>query len=254
MAIRLSQINSQNLYLSSGLPTLTGTFTVCGWFYISESTANWSVSFVIKGGDTDPSPQICTYGTGVNWTLGSDTGNSAQFTATVGTWHHLTWVHRSNSDNELWGDGTLAVDNYSITIDGTYTDLIVGAYQLTSNSYGYNGRIAYLKFWETALSESEILAEVYSVRPRRTANLYSFWPLLPPSTECVRDYSGNGHHLTQNTNAVTHEDPPPVSWGNLPVFLPWVATSGDYTADKSDTIAVAESFGLLDILNISNQR
>lgn len=70
--------------------------------------------------------------------------------------------------------------------------------------------------WDALLTDTEIAQEYATRRPRRTDNLRAWYPFLDRSVaDFVRDYSGNGRHLTPSgTLANSTANPePPVGYG-----------------------------------------
>lgn len=136
---------------------------------------------------------------------------SSPISPSNGTWYHLALVRESATSLKMYVDG---VQRASITADITgrlaATEMTVG--DGTNRDSRMDGRVAYLKAWSAGLTAAEVQQEMQVILPRRTANLYGWWPTLPGATERARDYSGNGYSWTE-TGTLTDEDPPGVSWG-----------------------------------------
>lgn len=85
-----------------------------------------------------------------------------------------------------------------------------GTYIATSN-------IGPIKIWNNTLSFEELMNEKHSLYPKRTANIYGFYPMIDTSlSTMVTDYSGNGNDFTtagDTTGMLEHHDNPPVSIG-----------------------------------------
>lgn len=74
-----------------------------------------------------------------------------------GTYHHFCYVQRSATDHEFYIDGvSVATDATSKTIDANITEVIVGAYDLTTNE-PFDGQVDNVKLWSRDLTDVEIL-------------------------------------------------------------------------------------------------
>lgn len=210
MAVRFSAINTY-LYRTSGLPSLA-TFTWMGWVYLTTDRDAESDLLVISDGTNFFTFGLSTDGTTL-WVFTS-TGYTGGSSLSTGTWYHLALV-KSGSSITVYVNG---VSNITRTDAISFTP---GAILMGSNGAAYfiNGRLAALKIWSgTALSQAEVQAEMRTIRPHHTTNLYGWYPMFPGASERVRDYSGNGRNLSSG-GTLTDEDPPPLSWGGLAALI-----------------------------------
>jgi hypothetical protein len=247
MAVR-TDANGDYFSITSGLPVMSGAFTLALWAYISADRNDYSIPWKFEG--INGNPNLSTDATGTAWVIASDSAESSAYSVATGEWHHLVWVHRSNTDNELWVDGVLRIDAFSMsTTGGTLTALRLGRYDAT---YWFNGRLFDAKFWTAALTAAEVVQEVYAIHPVSTASLYGWWPLFPGSGERVRDYSGNGHNWTES-GSITDEDPPPVGWGTqtLTILRPATATAYTLSAAQATFSETGIAVNLLRALKLS---
>ena len=206
MAVR-TDAGTDCLSLTSGLPSVT-TLTMEWWRYMVTDRNDYSCQIAFQ--DANHSGiQSAVDGTTIaiaNDSVGQDGSN-----LTVATWYHCCWVKRSDSDNELYVDGVNVIDGFSMSI-GAFSSILFGSYNGTANFF-YNGRTANLLWYTDAKSAAEvaIMASRKTHLPLMYDNLYGWWPMLP-GADRIRDYSGNGHTLTEN-GALTDEDGPPIGWG-----------------------------------------
>jgi hypothetical protein len=128
------------------------------------------------------------------------------------TWYHLAMVRESATALKLYLNGVLdATATQDITGRSAVTRMEIGA-ESSSDSNPFNGRIAAIKAWSTALTLAEVVNEIPTILPRKFSNLYGWWPCFPGATERLRDYSGNGRSWTES-GTLSDEDPPRISWG-----------------------------------------
>jgi hypothetical protein len=75
-------------------------------------------------------------------------------------------------------------------------------------------RLTAIKCWQAALTAEERAAEMYSIRPVRTANLHSWHPAIAADkATALKDFSGNGRDWTEQGTLSVASQTPPVSWG-----------------------------------------
>lgn len=173
---------------------------------------------------TDAVESFVTVGIGDDGTtlrIVTDNGESTGSELTIGTYAHLGFVH-DGTTLTLYLNG-----NSDIVRSPDAITLTPGAIALASNTVTnyISGRLAYWKCWEAALTQSEIQQEMRTIRPHRTADLYSWTPMFPGAAERTLDYSGNGRDWTE-AGTVEDEDPPPVSWGAPIQIFAAIATAG----------------------------
>lgn len=219
MAI-LINAETEQLVRDADLPDMDSDYTICFWLY-PESVSGDACQFIIQdvGFDDYDAFWLTSGGTFLEVVDGGvQYSDSSGSTLSVDTWYHAA-VRRTGSVLDLLLDGAtpeLSV-NQAVSRDAS-DELYIGYYP----SYGANSRFAYMKLWEASLTQAEIQREMHTILPQRTANLYGFWPIFPGSAERVRDYSGNGRDWTE-AGSPTDADPPPVSWGAQPLYMPWVS-------------------------------
>lgn len=160
-------------------------------------------------------------------------------TITLGQWVFGAFTYDGTTGKLFKGSpgGAVAETSYKVNTQGA------GA--LTSDSNGvltignditgattFDGRIAYCRWFNAALTADELTAVMYN-RPARPSALVFFMPLIGASPE--PDWSGNGSNGTV-TGAVVADGPPvPPPYLGDEDFLAWVVSAG---SGVSGTIAV----------------
>lgn len=135
-----------------------------------------------------------------------------------GAWAHVCHVYDGGQgvadDRGKWYvNGSVVASTYAGTIPATLADAGTSVLKIgraTTAATHLQCKMAALKIWTASLTAAEVQAEVNTVIPKRTANLY-LWSPLDDALSAV-DYSGNGRNGTQSGGAVQVQGPP-VSWG-----------------------------------------
>jgi hypothetical protein len=136
-------------------------------------------------------------------TFGGTQGASA---LTLATWYHMAMVRESVSSLKLYIDGTLvATDTLNITGRTASSRMDVGKRTSSgSDEQQWNGRVAYMRAWQSALTPTEILAEKDSVTAVK-ASPWGVWPLVLHTD--LTDTSGNTRNWTSSGTLTTEADP-----------------------------------------------
>lgn len=120
------------------------------------------------------------------------------------TWQHVTMV-REGATTYLYLNGS---DNGDHTTTSAVREgsFYIGQGRQNIGTAGSSEQKVYaLKFWNRALTENEIKAEMRFVTPVRQRNLVGYWP------NGVKDYSGRDNDLVLTGTRVEVE-PPPLAW------------------------------------------
>lgn len=153
----------------------------------------------------------------------------------VGVWYHVTLLRNSSTDLRVYLNG---VQDSQVTFDmsavsPTDQNAIMTGYPFnTANAI--NGRCMGYKDWTVALTPEEIERERKSLAPVKTANLWSYLPMIGKNAaDCAKDYSGNGRDYTTNGALITVDGglPPLLAnpredWSEFPIEKiqePWLA-------------------------------
>lgn len=124
----------------------------------------------------------------------------------------------------------------AITADGN-TNLTIG--NDSTGATTFDGRIAYVRWFNAALSLDELTAVMYN-RPARPSALVGFWPLIGASPE--PDWSGYVSNGTVTGSVVADGPPVPPPYIGDEDFLAWVvAASGN--AASADGVGTAVAVG-----------
>ena len=211
----------------------TATLTVMLWTYVDTLELSAAFSSKSLASSTE------TYSLGI---MNDDTsvlvfrgnaqfhGNAPTGTLVTGVWMHLAVAYDGagvgNSDKvKLYKNGVGLSLTFPTAPPTTLADSVAGAvrtFRFLANAVFLDGRAAHHKIWLAPLTAPEIIQEMNSYRPVRTANLV----LSSPYDDGVnaRDYSGNGNHGTV-AGALQAPVAPPVSYGaearqGPPLFQP----------------------------------
>lgn len=228
MATRFDVAGDQ-LVRTTDLPDYNGVYSVAGCFRLTSDTNAVGCAWAISN-DTGTEYDflgVTSDGTGLV-VDGGASGVNVQ-TLTVGTWYYIGMVRAS--DTSLtgyaydWTTLNSGTDTVNVSARGTLTQMAIGS---ILGTYLWNGRCAYLKCWNRALSSAEFVKEANTIRPQDTTSLYGWWPVFPGASERLVDYSGNGRNWTAG-GTLTDEQEPPVSWGSSVIIHPYAAAAAAVT-------------------------
>lgn len=218
MAIRFDAI-PDNLNRSR----LAGAKTVMAWVYIITDRNSYSAFFGL-----DANEIVSTDSSGTRLMHWDGSLERTGTNLSTGTWYHLAYT----SDGDSTGNGFAVYLNGVVDIsNGARSAAASGSTMFLAND-AYDewlyGRMAHVKVWNAALSAAEIAQEVYTIRPQRLANLWSWLPIIETGTARSNEWSGSGNTWTVG-GSVVDEDGPPLAWGAAPWTVPFVASGGGPT-------------------------
>jgi hypothetical protein len=218
-------------------------YTVCVWFKLktkAAANAYHAIFDIYNAAGTDYDVYGIHGATASVTNLGFFSGDDpwtetwGSTSLAVDTWYCLWLIRASASDRKVYLNGVLEASNTTnlgahsavsgmAFVDSGETDCVIGA----------------VKAWDTNLSVAELQIESNTILPRKSTNLYGFWPMLPGANERTRDYGGGAHNWTE-VGTLTDEDAPPTGWGALPYILaPAVVASGVNLTMTTATLAGA---------------
>lgn len=216
MAIRFDS-GGECLFRASNLPASTA-FTACGWFNKrgSGGTTLSTIAIIVpsSGGG-----YIGAYSTVDGSKFGIQTDTSAGMVSggavTDNQWYFvaMSGAGTGATDAKLryaaHGASSLTtVANNGSSFTSAY--LVVG---MNNAEYWGNQTVAGWKVFDRALTDAELLNEMYRLTPASTTNLNSWSPMFHSTVaDAAKDYSGNGNNWITN-GTLSLEDGPPVSWG-----------------------------------------
>lgn len=240
MAVR---IDADGKELSrAGDPPSATTLSLCFWGKITTDRNTFSTfievatnsgSYVIFSTDSD--------GTGLSFYSGG--GSPTPIQLTVGTRYFIALAKSSgNVTIYVAADSATSFTTSSTTSAGSPSPSNVRLGESVFGGEWLNGVMQNVKVWSgVALTQAELWQERLSYRPKRTLDLYAWWPLLPGSdAERGRDYSGRGRNLTV-TGTITDEALMGLPWGDSPrlVGAPVAAERAFTAAGAGIAVAVA---------------
>ena len=168
-------------------------------------------------------------------TLGSKTFTNGVFDCADATFTAVTGA-TAEAVVIFVDSGTASTDSVSYTHLDVYKRQTYTVRSLTSagtNMYlgndeyseWLNGRMAHVKIWNVALTAAEIQQEMYSSRPQRFTNLWSWLPMIESGSGRNSEWSSSGNTWTAN-GTLADEDGPPVAWNLTGWQLPFVTSGG----------------------------
>lgn len=86
------------------------------------------------------------------------------------------------------------------------TAITLGGRSVADATEAYDGRLTYVRLFNTRLTQAQIESEWTSTTPIATGSIFADWPLSTASD--LTDHSGNGRHLSAGSTAVTTEPGP----------------------------------------------
>jgi hypothetical protein len=140
-------------------------------------------------------------------------------TLTVDTWFFVAFVRTNTARNIQYGTeagGTLTkvTNSDSRTLSSAISEFWIGQDIYTE---GFNGEIAYVRLWDTNLSDAELDAEWRSTTPVKSANLRGDWRLASAAS-ATTDSGPNTLTLTSGgVLADGGSNPTPPSSGGVTV-------------------------------------
>lgn len=246
MAIRFDS-SGECLLRASNLPASTA-FTACGWFN-KRGSGGTTLSVIAIIVPSSGGGYIGAYSTVDGSKFGIQTDTSAGMVSggavTDNQWYFvaMSGAGTGATDAKLryaaHGASSLTtVANNGSSFTSAY--LVVG---MNNAEYWGNQTVAGWKVFDRALTDAELLNEMYRLTPASTTNLNSWSPMFHSTVaDAAKDYSGNGNNWITN-GTLSLEDGPPVSWGARlltvgAVVIPAATGSLAVTETGADTAAL----------------
>lgn len=206
--------SGDGLARTTDLLDYNSVYTWMAWIYLVSDLNAVSVFWGFNDGTTGNLDSVRTAADGTTLRLAvanTTTTNVDGTNLSTGVWYHIAVVRESATSAKVYLNGVLNITN---------TKDITARAALTRMEHGRNNpgglrsdsRVAAIKGWSTNLSVAEIQNEIYTILPKRIANLYGFWPCFPGATERLRDYSVNARNWTA-AGTLSDEEGPPIPWG-----------------------------------------
>ncbi|MBK7424590.1 MAG: LamG domain-containing protein [Propionivibrio sp.] len=199
---------------------LAGAKTVMAWVYITTDRNDYTVFFGLGSNEL-----IGTGGDGTTLLHYDGTMERTGSNLSTGTWFHLAYV----SNGDALANGFTVYLNGAADITYTVRSLTSAGTNMYLGNDEYsewlNGRMAHVKIWNVALTAAEIQQEMYSSRPQRFTNLWSWLPMIESGSGRNSEWSSSGNTWTAN-GTLADEDGPPVAWNLTGWQLPFVTSGG----------------------------
>jgi hypothetical protein len=198
---------------------LNGTFTLTCWINLtagSNKTAVWGTQASSAQDNYDFDADT----TGTNLRVNGAGGTLGSFAISAGSWYKTAVVCDGTTTVFYHAAATAALTSDSGTIgtpSGTLA-FFIGANGATAS--WFNGRIAAVKAWSSALTAADVERELLFYMPQKTGSLTRFHPFINAQT---RDYSGLAETLSGGVGATTGAGPP-IAWApriNHQLIIPW---------------------------------
>jgi photosystem II stability/assembly factor-like uncharacterized protein len=125
-----------------------------------------------------------------------------------GVWHHIAMVYRQTGQKETYQDGVL-LNTSATNLSGSVSNALqmaLGQDGTLNYGYGFNGELAEVRVWNTALSSSTLstyqYAYITNTHPNY-ANLLHYWKLNEGTGTSIADSKGSNTGTFQGTAAWT---------------------------------------------------
>lgn len=247
MAVRFDAA-ADRLVRTTGVLDYNAAYTWMAWVYISTDTNAYTHILSINTNNqfaqnADYIGMVADGTTLLSYVDNGGAGTEATGTnLSTGTWYHLAVVRASTTSLLIYLNGTQDSNNTrSVAARASASRMEIGALS-TNNADPFNGRVAFVKIYNTNLSAAEIQAEMWSEDPQRLANLWLYSRLLD-ATDYL-DLSGNARDWTAGGTLTREDGPPGVGWAAPGlVLLPSSAAPGTYTGSGDLGIPAATVAG-----------
>jgi hypothetical protein len=220
----------------------SSVWTIAGWGKIVTQKSDTMRAFVMQEEDGSTPNQGLLWNDANEFEVYSDRQGiiSPEFPQD-GSWNY--WYCLVDSDANVleggWYDGSSWV---SASVGNVYTALYQWSFgNDTFDNKVLGGRLANIRLWNAALSQSELLSEKDEGVPQRVADLIGDWPLV----EDAQDTTNNGYHLEKNSVDFYSSDKPPVSSDSTAPTFDSGPTADRVTDDKFDLLATLNENGTI---------
>lgn len=227
---------------TTSLPSDT-LFTIMGWVYlVSDRTGVYryfagvedsGVAWKLIGWNSSNEFSVAAHnGTGVNsGQSGQDLFSSGP---TNGQWFYFALVSNGTGAGSVVG---YYVTTAGVVLTATINNVSAGtedALYLGNDSFDEwnNIRLANVMVYDAALTQAEIVAQMWQMIPKRRTNLHAWWPMFGGTTERLRDYSGQARDLTAG-GTLTDEPGPPITFGLWSNSAPGKKASGLFNITRT---------------------
>jgi hypothetical protein len=121
----------------------------------------------------------------------------SSITLSANTWYHVVATFKRPTKTLYINGVVVATKTWDYNIYNSTANIIVGGYAYGSGlNYLMNGRIGLVRFYNRALSQSEIQHNMYNPLNPVRDGLVLWLPMVEGSGTTVKDYSGNNNNGT----------------------------------------------------------
>ncbi len=224
MATNAIRFNSDNDYLRkyTNLLDYNSPYTCMFWVYIIDNPSTntyahfWSVTYDLSA-DTASSysySDFTGYGTSGNRNLrcASVNANTAQYPENTSlstlTWYNIAAVRSSNTNLSIYLNASGSPDITDITSSTGRPSVGSEILGRLNTAFGLRGRIGCIKQWTTALTPTEIAAEMPYSNAVKLDSLHEIWNFVPGANRFVGDINGS---TWESVGSYADEAGPPVT-------------------------------------------
>ena len=240
-------------------------YTVMGWIYPLNRTANQAIFFVNGGSAANRDGLLLTARTStaaveknaidVQFITTVAGGTSLATTTStlpiiMGNWYHLAMVRETDARMYIYLDGVRIISNPTSVAARTVATARLDIGRGVSYSAGFVGSVANVKAWSRGLTQAEVIAERPYGVPIAKDGVFAWYPTrVGAGANRGIDASGNGRNMAiygTTTPAPADGDNPPtlVTYPSpLPKPTASISFNGSTSTIRLKAIAAALSFG-----------
>ena len=240
-------------------------YTVMGWIYPLNRTANQAIFFVNGGSAANRDGLLLTARTSTAAVeknaidvqfITTVAGGTSLATTTntlpiiMGNWYHLAMVRETDARMYIYLDGVRIISNPTSVAARTVATARLDIGRGVSYSAGFVGSVANVKAWSRGLTQAEVIAERPYGVPIAKDGVFAWYPTrVGAGANRGIDASGNGRNMAiygTTTPAPTDGDNPPtlVTFPSpLPKPTASISFNGSTSTIRLKAIVAALSFG-----------
>jgi hypothetical protein len=221
MSVKVTGSGGVLTFSATAMPDCNNV-TLCGWSRIDSYPPGGSFSEIVILNSNDGSVFLVIEAiAGPTLQVNGSGGGALPFDTppAAGDWFFWCMANKNNNVGTNGQQGYLLI-NGSTTLQNKNNFINTGIGATQNLTYlgdifdeFVKGEIFALKVWDAFLSQAEIVNEIWSITPRRTANIKLWAPCW--RTADVVNYSGTGDAALTPTN-MSNSDNPPVDYRTIP--------------------------------------
>lgn len=225
MSLNIDAATTDAIRRTANLPANTA-MTMCGWFKRDSNTGAYQQHLLLA---FDSAPDLLTtiqVSSGNNVVLNSSIAQvTVQTTPPVGEWYFLAITCNGTTMVGYYAQyGAASLTSNSQACDTfTPSEMTAGNY-ITGTNSNFDGNLQHIRAWDAVLSAAELLLEMYSSLPVRTANLNT--AMRDISASSVTDLSSNARDWTVAGTLALSDNPPVDDLLFVPAYGFYTAAAG----------------------------